>query len=174
MISLSLHPSETSAFNKIRAFSSRRAGLFPFRINVSNRSRSSPLSRTTYLFTDFPRAAIVPSVAPTATQANHQILSNWLKRTTRYSAPYWANAASLRRRLAQLEVNYGVDMSPPTHLFLHFTDDETRIPERAESEGFERHRDPGEERKDFTLRISTDVLSARHAVDAPMRLLRPG
>src|SRR5438034_7325273 len=37
MIRLSLHPlpaSETSAFNKIRAFSTRRAGLFPFRISV--------------------------------------------------------------------------------------------------------------------------------------------
>src|SRR6266699_6444551 len=37
MIRLSLHPlpaSETSAFNKIRAFSTRRAGLFPFRIRV--------------------------------------------------------------------------------------------------------------------------------------------
>src|SRR5256886_13748769 len=50
MIRLSLHPlpaSETSAFNKIRAFSTRRAGLFPFRISVSSRSRSSPLSLTT-------------------------------------------------------------------------------------------------------------------------------
>jgi hypothetical protein len=46
-----LPPSETSAFNKIRAFSTRRAGLFPFRINVSSRSRSSPLSVTTYFFT---------------------------------------------------------------------------------------------------------------------------
>src|SRR5258708_9436809 len=54
MIRLSLHPlpaSETSAFNKIRAFSTRRAGLFPFRIRVSSRSRSSPLSLTTYFFT---------------------------------------------------------------------------------------------------------------------------
>jgi hypothetical protein len=36
MIRLSLHPSpasETSAFNKIRPFSSRCAGLFPFRIS---------------------------------------------------------------------------------------------------------------------------------------------
>jgi hypothetical protein len=39
MIRLSLQPSpasETSAFNNIRAFSNRRAGLFPFRINVSS------------------------------------------------------------------------------------------------------------------------------------------
>ena len=37
MILLSLQPSpasETSAFNKIRAFSSRCAGLFPFRISA--------------------------------------------------------------------------------------------------------------------------------------------
>src|SRR5580704_16142321 len=86
MILLSLHPSpasEISAFNKMRAFSSRCAGLFPLRIKPSNCSRSSALSRTTYLFTDFSRAAIVPSVARTTTEANHQILSNWLKRATR-------------------------------------------------------------------------------------------
>src|ERR1700730_3555903 len=86
MIWLSLHSSpagETSAFNKMRAFKSRRAGLFPFRIKPSSRSRSSALSRTTYLFTDFSRVAIVPSVARIVTEANHQILSNWLKRATR-------------------------------------------------------------------------------------------
>src|SRR6476469_9578215 len=86
MIWLSLHPSpagETSAFNKTRAFKSRRAGLFPFRIKPSSRSCSSALSRTTYLFTDFSRVAIVPSVARSVTEANHQILSNWLKRATR-------------------------------------------------------------------------------------------
>src|SRR5439155_56230 len=47
MIRLSLHPlpaSETSAFNKIRAFSTRRAGLFPFRISVSSRSRGEVLN----------------------------------------------------------------------------------------------------------------------------------
>src|SRR6478672_6069209 len=85
MIWLSLHPSpagETSAFNKTRAFKSRRAGLFPFRIKPSSRSCSSALSRTTYLFTDFSRVAIVPSVARSVTEANHQILSNWLKRAT--------------------------------------------------------------------------------------------
>src|SRR4029077_18796766 len=87
MIWLSLHPSpagETSAFNKTRAFKSRRAGLFPFRIKPSSRSCSSALSRTTYLFTDFSRVAIVPSVARSVTEANHQILSNWLKRATRH------------------------------------------------------------------------------------------
>src|SRR5580658_8712383 len=86
MILLSLHPSpasDTSAFNKMRAFKSRCAGLFPFRIKASNCARSSALSRTTYLFTTFSRLAIVPSVAQTTTEANHQILSNWLKRATR-------------------------------------------------------------------------------------------
>src|SRR6516162_916889 len=66
MIRLSLHPlpaSETSAFNKIRAFSTRRAGLFPFRINVSSRSRSSPLSLTTYFFTEISFAAMIASLA---------------------------------------------------------------------------------------------------------------
>ena len=37
----------TSASKNIRAFSSRRAGLFPFRINASSRSRSSALNRVT-------------------------------------------------------------------------------------------------------------------------------
>jgi hypothetical protein len=32
---------------------------------------------------DFSRGAIVPSVARIVTEANHQILSNWLKRATR-------------------------------------------------------------------------------------------
>src|SRR5215813_7833364 len=66
MIRLSLHPlpaSETSAFNKIRAFSTRRAGLFPFRSNVSSRSRSSPLSLTTYFFTEISFAAMIASLA---------------------------------------------------------------------------------------------------------------
>ena len=61
-----------------------RAGLFPFRIKASSRARSSALSRTTYIFTDFSRVTIVPSVARIATEANHQILSNWLKRATRF------------------------------------------------------------------------------------------
>src|SRR5262245_26707299 len=66
MIRLSLHPlpaSETSAFNKIRAFSTRRAGLFPFRINVSSRSRSSPLSLTTYFSIEISFAAMIASLA---------------------------------------------------------------------------------------------------------------
>ena len=64
MIRLSLQPSpasETSAFSNIRAFSSRCAGLFPFRIRASSRSRSSALNRTTYLFTEFSFAAMIPS-----------------------------------------------------------------------------------------------------------------
>src|SRR5258708_5929374 len=66
MIRLSLHPlpaSETSAFNKIHAFSTRRAGLFPFRISVSSRSRSSPVSLTTYFFTEISFAAMIASLA---------------------------------------------------------------------------------------------------------------
>src|SRR6478672_11662577 len=85
MIRLSLQPSpasETSAFNKIRAFSSRCTGLFPFRISASSRSRSSPLSRTTYFFTEISSAAMIASITRVATTANHEILSNWLKRAT--------------------------------------------------------------------------------------------
>src|SRR5207245_2491117 len=62
----SFHPSpasEISAFNKIRAFSTRRAGVFPFRIRVSSRSRSSPLSLTTYFFTEISFAAMIASLA---------------------------------------------------------------------------------------------------------------
>src|SRR5438445_6128974 len=86
MIRLSLQPSpasETSAFNNIRALSTRCAGLFPFRISASSRSRSSPLSHTTYFFTEISFAAMIASVACVATKANHQILSIWLKRPTR-------------------------------------------------------------------------------------------
>ena len=51
---LSLQPSpasEASAFSRMRAFSSCRAGLVPFCISVLSRSRSSSLSFTMYLFT---------------------------------------------------------------------------------------------------------------------------
>src|SRR4029077_14587335 len=87
IIRLSLQPapaSETSAFNNIRAFSSRWAGLLPFRINASSRSRSSSLSRTTYFFTEISLAAIIVSVARVATESNHKktVPSNYLKRTT--------------------------------------------------------------------------------------------
>src|SRR5262249_54846001 len=66
MIRLSLHPlpaSETSAFNKIRAFRTRRAGLFPFRSNVSSRSRSSPLNLTIHYITEISFAAMIASLA---------------------------------------------------------------------------------------------------------------
>jgi hypothetical protein len=53
----------TSAFNNIRAFSNRRAGLFPFRINVSSCWRSSPLNLTTYVFTEISFAAMIASTA---------------------------------------------------------------------------------------------------------------
>src|SRR5271166_6184989 len=84
-ILLSLHPSpasETSAFNKIRAFSSRWAGLFPFLIRTSTCSRSSPLNRTTYFFTEISFAAMVRLQRRIVDKANHQILTNWLKRAT--------------------------------------------------------------------------------------------
>jgi hypothetical protein len=75
MIRLSLQPSpasETSAFNNILAFSSRWAGLLPFRINASSCSRSSPLSRTTYFFTEISFVAMTVSVAHPATESNHK------------------------------------------------------------------------------------------------------
>jgi hypothetical protein len=77
IIRLSLQPlpaSDTSAFNNIRAFSMRCAGLFPFRTSASSRSRSSPLSRTTYFFTEISFAAMIVSVARVATKANHKII----------------------------------------------------------------------------------------------------
>jgi hypothetical protein len=83
MIRLSLQPySETSAFSNIRALSNRRAELFPFRISASSCPRSSALDRTTYLFTEISFAAMIASVVHTADEANHQILSIWLKRAT--------------------------------------------------------------------------------------------
>jgi hypothetical protein len=75
MIRLSLQPapaSETSAFNNILAFSNRWAGLLPFRINASSRSRSSSLSRTTYFFTEISFVAMIVSVARVATESNHK------------------------------------------------------------------------------------------------------
>jgi hypothetical protein len=51
---LSLHASpasEASAFNRMRALVSSRAGCLPICTSASSRSRSSPLSLTTYLFT---------------------------------------------------------------------------------------------------------------------------
>ena len=39
------------------------AGLFPLRINVSSRSRSSPFSLTTYFFTKISFAAMIASLA---------------------------------------------------------------------------------------------------------------
>src|SRR5882724_8348604 len=89
MIRLSLQPSpgsETSAFSNIRAFSNRCAGLFPFRISASSCPRSSALNRTTYLFTEISFAAMIASVVHTADEANHEFLSNWLKRATRRCA----------------------------------------------------------------------------------------
>src|SRR5262252_1194521 len=61
---LSLHPSppsETSAFSRIRAFISRCAELFPFRIIASSCSRFSVLSLTTYFFTGTSLADMIRS-----------------------------------------------------------------------------------------------------------------
>ena len=49
-------------------------GLLPFRISASRRSRSSPLSRTTYFFTEISLAAMIASVARVATESNHKII----------------------------------------------------------------------------------------------------
>jgi hypothetical protein len=43
--------------------SSRRAGLLPFRISVSSYWRSSPLNRTTYVFTEISFPAMIASIA---------------------------------------------------------------------------------------------------------------
>ena len=53
------------------AFSNRWAGLLPFRINASSRSRSSSLSRTTYFFTEISFAAMIVSVVRGPTKTNH-------------------------------------------------------------------------------------------------------
>src|SRR6266478_4149001 len=108
MIRLSLQPSpasDASAFNNIRALRSRWAGLFPFRISASSRSRSSPLSRTIYFFTEISFAAMIASVARVATKANHQILSIWWKRPTRAKLgnPSNLNLAGSAGRTAQIE-----------------------------------------------------------------------
>src|ERR1700729_1605435 len=53
-IRVSLHPSpasEASAFNRMRALVSSRAGCLPICVSASSRSRSSSLSLTMYLFT---------------------------------------------------------------------------------------------------------------------------
>ncbi|PZR80715.1 MAG: hypothetical protein DLM68_19105 [Hyphomicrobiales bacterium] len=65
------------------AFISLCAWLLPFRISVAFCSRSSSLNSTIYFFTIISFAAMIASVARVATKANHQLLSNWLKRTTR-------------------------------------------------------------------------------------------
>src|SRR3981189_2822297 len=101
MIRLSLQPSpasDASAFKNRRALSSRCAGLFPFRISASSRSRSSLLNRTTYFFTEISFAAMIASVARVATKANHQILSIWLKRPTRDQSRFATDLFSQHHR----------------------------------------------------------------------------
>jgi hypothetical protein len=66
IIRLSLQPSpasETSAFNKMRAFTSRRAALLPLRISASSWWRYSLLSLTTYFFTAISFPAMIASFA---------------------------------------------------------------------------------------------------------------
>ena len=78
IIRLSLQPSpasETSAFNKMRAFNSRCAGLFPFRISASSSARSSVLSLTTYFFTATSFPAMLASIIRAAWLQNHNIQS---------------------------------------------------------------------------------------------------
>src|SRR6516225_9568679 len=82
-IGLSLQPSphsETSAFNRIRAFISFCAELLPLRIISSSCLRSSWLNLTTYRFTATSLADMIAPVAVSRDQANHQFLSNPLKR----------------------------------------------------------------------------------------------
>src|SRR5215831_4771824 len=88
MILLSLHPgppSETSAFRRMRAFSSRLAGPLPLRTSACSCSRSCALNRTTYFFTAMSFPAMIPSAARIAARANHLILSNWLKLATSFN-----------------------------------------------------------------------------------------
>src|ERR1700726_2230504 len=106
MIRLSLPPSpasETSAFNKIRAFSRRCAGLLPFRISVSSSERSPQLNRTTYFLTTISFAAMIASVARVATKAYHQILSTSLKRATRGADPDSLSEGHLHRSTGDFE-----------------------------------------------------------------------
>jgi hypothetical protein len=51
-----------SAFNKIWTFVNRLAGISPFLLRPSRRSRSSALRRTTYRFTATSRDAILASI----------------------------------------------------------------------------------------------------------------
>src|ERR1700688_4563372 len=90
-------PSETSAFSKIRAFSSRRAGLFPFRISVSSCSRSSPLSLTTYFFTETSFEAMIAPIAYSRDDSESQNL-NPCKRI-RVCAPFAGAQARLNGRV---------------------------------------------------------------------------
>src|SRR5262245_52554310 len=99
MILLSLHPgppSETSAFRRMRAFSSRLAGPLPLRTSACSCSRSCALNRTTYFFTAMSFPAMIPSAARIAARANHLILSNWLKLATSESDATLRRASRLR------------------------------------------------------------------------------
>src|ERR1017187_5369447 len=101
MIRLSLQPdrpSETSAFNRIRAFNNRCAGLFPFRISPSSWSRSSPLNRTTYFFTEisFDDMMTIPRAQLIAREVNHPSTEKEITNSIQIDR---------RRRLGQLQAN---------------------------------------------------------------------
>jgi hypothetical protein len=84
--------SKTSAFDNIRAFSSRRAGSFP---SEPASQAAGALRRSTSQYISLPKSLSQPSLPIVAMEANHQILSNWLKRTTRCefaSGIEWSNA----------------------------------------------------------------------------------
>jgi hypothetical protein len=56
----------------MRAFSSRRAALFPLRMSSSSCSRFSPRSLTTYFFTEISFPAIIASIANTGDESESQ------------------------------------------------------------------------------------------------------
>ena len=75
MIFLSLHASpasETSAFKRIRAFSTRRTGPLPLRISASSCWRSSAFNLTTYFFTEISLAAMIASIASSGDKSEPQ------------------------------------------------------------------------------------------------------
>ncbi len=74
IILLSLHPgpaSETSAFNRMRAFNSRRGEPFPLRISASSCWRSSAFNLTTYYFTEISFLAMILSIVRIMAKENY-------------------------------------------------------------------------------------------------------
>ena len=77
-LGVELHPEKTRIVHVTDGFEL----LLPFRNSAASCSRSSSLNRTTYFFTIISFPAMIASIARVAAEANHQILSNWLKRPT--------------------------------------------------------------------------------------------